>query len=76
MNFTAKFLIVTVYDGVANDLCHGSFRIVRKFLPMVGLFPPALVRIVADECDGILQLTDDAAFQFGIVESLAESMLS
>ena len=64
---------LTVNDGVADDFCHGSFGIVRKFFAVVGFFPPALVRIVSHECDGILQLADDAAFQFGIVKSLTES---
>ena len=73
MNLAAEFLIVSMNYGVADDFCHSSFRIVRQFLAVVRLLPPTLVRIVADECDGILQLADDAALQFGIVKSLAES---
>ena len=67
MDLAAEFLVVAVNDGVADDFCHGSFGIVRKFFAVVGFFPPALVRIVSYECDGILQLADYAAFQFGLV---------
>mgnify|MGYP006931941615 CR=1 FL=1 len=36
VDLAAELLVVAVDDGVADNLRHGSFRIVRKFLPMVG----------------------------------------